>query len=105
VDWQKDGPKFATDLRLQLHQFGIVDKEEQTVFQRIQTPLTFAERDGNYRGSLYGVEEASRLFGMLPEGPRDPQFKNWTYAGGSTQPGAGLPMVLLSGKFAVSALT
>jgi phytoene desaturase len=104
VDWASQTPQLVSELKDQLALFGVLNSNEPLVFERVQTPLTFAKRDANYRGSLYGVEEAHRLFGMLPEGPRDPHLKNWMYAGGSAQPGAGLPMVMLSGGFAVSAL-
>ncbi len=68
-----------------------------------QTPITFEERDGNFRGSLYGIDEADRpMGGMFPPSVRDRDFRNLFYAGGSVQPGAGLPMVVLSGKFAAA---
>jgi phytoene dehydrogenase-like protein len=37
---------------------------------------------------------------MMPLRNFDEQISNLFYCGGSVQPGAGLPMVLLSGKFA-----
>lgn len=73
-------------------------------FERIQSPALFKERDGNFGGSLYGIEESKRLFGgILPLTNRDSEYKNLFYCGGSVQPGAGLPMVTLSGRFAASA--
>jgi phytoene dehydrogenase-like protein len=73
-------------------------------FEREQSPATFYERDGNYRGSLYGPVEKHRLFGMMPQRNYDEEYRNLYYCGGSVQPGAGLPMVMLSGKFAVERL-
>ena len=70
-------------------------------FERIQSPDVFAARDGNHGGSLYGADEAHRLFGgLFPLRCSDEEIKNLFYCGGSVQPGAGLPMVTLSGKFA-----
>ncbi|RYG38197.1 phytoene desaturase [bacterium] len=75
------------------------------VFERLQNPPYFAEAHGNAGGSLYGPDEPLRAFGgLLPLPPRDPDLKNLVYCGGSVQPGAGLPMVTLSGKFAAMAL-
>lgn len=76
-----------------------------TDFVRVQSPRYFEEAHGNYRGTLYGLDEAHRLFrGMLPHGNLDDRYRNLAYAGGAVQPGAGLPMATLSGKFAVDAL-
>lgn len=73
---------------------------EDAVFERVQTPLTFASRDGSYRGSLYGVDERHRILGgTFPLGLRDEELKNLFYVGGAVQPGAGLPMVTLGGRF------
>lgn len=58
-----------------------------------QTPLTFEQRDGNPRGSLFGF--GSSLFGLLPQQQRIDN-KLWC-VGGAVQPGAGVPMVLRGG--------
>lgn len=77
---------------------------EDVIVERVQTPATFAQRDGNYRGSLYGADERHRLWGFMPMRVRDEKIKNLFYAGGSVQPGAGMPLVVLSGKFAAAQL-
>jgi phytoene dehydrogenase-like protein len=74
------------------------------VFERIQNPLYFAEKHGNYKGSLYGPDEEYRLWGIFPLANRDPRYGNVAYCGGAVQPGAGLPMATLSGQFAVQVL-
>jgi phytoene desaturase len=73
-------------------------------FEQVQTPKTFAETHGNHQGSLYGPDESERLWGLLPHANRDPVLSNLFYCGGSVQPGAGLPMVTLSGMFAAKLL-
>lgn len=84
-----------------LARYGFAPNARDIEFERIQTPLTFEERDGSYRGSLYGPIEKERFMGgMFPLTNRDERIKNLFYCGGSVQPGAGLPMVTLSGKFA-----
>ncbi len=81
---------------------GVQLDPSEIEMQRIQTPVYFEQEHGNFRGSLYGADEKHRLFGMFPWSNRDPEFKNLLYVGGSVQPGAGLPMVTLSGKFAAA---
>ncbi len=65
-----------------------------------RSPVDFA-RDGAPRGSLYGFLPHGRL------GPfRRPRQRGKTpglfYAGGGTHPGGGVPLVLLSGRFAAA---
>lgn len=87
------------------NEIGIDVQSIGTDFVRIQSPRYFEEAHGNYRGTLYGIDEAHRLFrGMLPHANRDARYKNLAYAGGAVQPGAGLPMATLSGKFAIDVL-
>lgn len=88
----------------ELGRYGLSWEPAEQDFERIQSPLYFERAHGNYRGSLYGLEERERLWGMFPAANRDEKFKNLAYCGGSVQPGAGLPMVTLSGRFAVDAL-
>ena len=85
-------------------QFGFDWSSDAEVFERVQDPDYFEAAHGNYRGSLYGPIPKQRAFGMFPLGNWDPAHANRAYCGGSVQPGAGLPMVTLSGKFAVDAL-
>lgn len=87
-----------------MDQFGFGIADDKIDFERVQTPTYFAEEHGNYRGSLYGPDEKHRLFGMMPNRNWDEEISNLFYCGGSVQPGAGLPMVTLSGKFAAERL-
>lgn len=103
-DWEIEEARANGAIMQTLAKFGIQIDEKDLDFKRIQSPIYFAREHGNYRGSLYGPEECSRLFGMLPTRNWDEQYKNLFYCGGSVQPGAGLPMVALSGKFAAERL-
>jgi phytoene desaturase len=103
-DWTVEAPGFRDVVKTQLASFGVGFDESEIEFERVQTPVLFEERDGSYRGSLYGPDEAHRLWGLMPLSNVDPDFGNLFYAGGSVQPGAGLPMVTLSGKFAAGKL-
>lgn len=104
LDWDGRRGEFSAEVRRILARNGWSFSDEEVDFEEIQTPATFKERDGNYEGSLYGLDEGHRLWGLFPATNRDPSFANLFYAGGSVQPGAGLPMVTLSGMFAARAL-
>jgi phytoene dehydrogenase-like protein len=81
---------------------GISDGEID--FVRRQDPRTFRDRDGNFHGTLYGPEESARLWGLVPLRNMDERVRGLYYVGGSVQPGAGMPMVTLSGKFVADLL-
>ncbi len=105
LDWNTEAAKGRDRVLASLRSFGWELDPGEIDFERIQTPLLFESRDGSYRGSLYGPDEKFRLWGgILPLSVRDPEYPNLTYAGGSVQPGSGLPMTTFSGKFAADAL-
>ena len=101
LDWTQDQTKYRDLVAKEIARFGWDVDALGFDFERIQSPDLFATRDGNHRGSLYGPDETQRLFGgLFPLRCHDETIKNLFYCGGSVQPGAGLPMVTLSGKFA-----
>lgn len=100
IEWESAAPRAKDAILRTLERCGLDISAEAADFELVQTPVTFAERHGNYRGSLYGADEKHRLFGMFPPRNYDEEYGNLFYCGGSVQPGAGLPMVILSGKFA-----
>ncbi|MBS1706233.1 MAG: phytoene desaturase [Armatimonadetes bacterium] len=104
LDWDALAKEQVPTLRRVLAQHGLGFADNEIVFERVQTPPTFESRDGSYRGSLYGPSDSGRLWGMMPLSNRSERARNLFFAGGSVQPGAGLPMVTLSGKFAAGML-
>lgn len=101
LDWSRDERLYRDLVAQEIARFGWDVDAHKLDFERIQSPDVFARRDGNHRGSLYGPDESHRLFGgLFPLRCKDEEIKNLFYCGGSVQPGAGLPMVTLSGKFA-----
>jgi phytoene desaturase len=105
LDWNASQTEARTRTLATLAKFGFTFDASEIQFERIQTPAYFAEAHGNYRGSLYGPDEKHRLFKTMPNRNWDEKVKNLFYCGGSVQPGAGLPMVTLSGKFAAERAT
>jgi phytoene desaturase len=105
LNWETDARTYRDKTLAAMTRFGFQWDPSEVEFERIQTPAYFEEAHGNYKGSLYGVDEKFRLFGgMFPLGNRDERLENLFYCGASVQPGAGLPMVTLSGRFAAALL-
>jgi phytoene desaturase len=104
LDWTAEAARLKSAIRSELELFGLGFRDDEVEFEREQTPLYFEEAHRNWKGTLYGPDEEERLWKLLPLRCRDEQIRNLYYAGGAVQPGAGLPMVTLSGRFAAGLL-
>jgi phytoene desaturase len=97
--WLPQETRRYRDLILRrLARFGLENLPERIVVERAFTPTDFAARDLAWHGALYGWASHSirtSLFRPPLRGAR-----NVFFAGGTTHPGGGIPLVLLSGKMA-----
>ncbi len=105
VDWDSGLPALKASVRNVMRSYGVDFADDEIAFERVQSPPYFEAAHGNYLGSLYGAHERHRHLGILPSRNDDPEVKNLFYCGGGVQPGAGLPMATLSGKFAADLLS
>lgn len=78
--------------------FGL-DARNKIRSQRLLTPLDLQKNTGAFRGALYGVSFNDRLAPFKRPHNRS-EFKGLYFAGGTTHPGGGVPLVALSGKLA-----
>jgi phytoene dehydrogenase-like protein len=69
-----------------------------------RTPHDFAELTFADRGSLYG--KAPDSLGAMMKRPKniEPGFDGVYFCGGTTHPGAGIPLAALSGKLVANAI-
>lgn len=104
LNWQARRDEYRDAVLAEVRKSGLSWRDDEVVFERVQDPGTFAQAHGNYMGSLYGPVQSQRHLGLFPLTNWDPNHPRRAYVGGSVQPGAGLPMVTLSGRFAVDAL-
>jgi phytoene desaturase len=81
-----------------LERFGFDDLPGRIVAERIFTPTDFATRDLAHHGSLYGWASHSIRTSLFRPPLRAPGARNVFFTGGTTHPGGGIPLVLLSGK-------
>lgn len=100
IDWEAQAEEFRHRTLATLREHGYEIDPSDMVFERRQDPNYFASAHGNFKGSLYGRHERDRLWGLFPPSNEHPKCRNLFFCGGSVQPGAGLPMVTLSGRFA-----
>lgn len=100
----QDKEQYKEQLIHQLEKKGLVDLSENIVFEELQTPADLAIRTRAYRGAIYGMSSNSfqQAFFRIPN--KDTHIRGLWFAGGSTHPGGGTPMVTLSGKLTAQAI-
>jgi phytoene desaturase len=99
--WTKAEAQGYRDLVLKrLERFGFDNLPGRMVAERIFTPSDFAARDLAHHGALYGWASHSIRTSLFRPPLRAPGTRNVFFAGGTTHPGGGIPLALLSGKMA-----
>ncbi len=82
-----------------LHEAGLADIEEHIRFELSFLPTTFESYCNVTHGSVFGSLSHSLFqMGYFRPHNRHRKYKNLYFAGGSTHPGNGIPLVLLSAK-------
>ncbi len=100
-NWQRDAPSYRDhilDLLASYPQTHLANLREQIVCEAILTPEDFQQRYGANAGSIYGLSSNARLAPFTRPGNRSQTIRNLYFVGGSTHPGGGVPLVMLSGK-------
>lgn len=100
VDWEADKERLADKVVGTLEEFGLSGLGESVVFREIITPSDFEERYRANRGSIYGVSSNGILSAFMRFPNKAKDIERLYFAGGTTHPGGGMPLVLLSGKMA-----
>jgi phytoene desaturase len=102
-DWAQEKAAYRDRVLATLARFGL-DVRERIVVAEIFTPADLARQTGSWRGALYGPSPNNALGAFRRPPVRDPQVAGLYFAGGSTHPGGGVPMVTLSGKLAAQTI-
>lgn len=81
-----------------LERMGLTDLRRHVVVEDFWTPYDIEARYASNHGSIYGVvSDRSRNFAFKAP-KQSSRFRNLFFVGGSVNPGAGMPMVCLSGQ-------
>jgi phytoene desaturase len=100
-DWQRDAPAYREhifDLLARYLQIDLGDLREHIVCEAMLTPEDFRQRYGANAGSIYGLSSNARMAPFTRPGNRSQHIRGLYFVGGSTHPGGGVPLVMLSGK-------
>ena len=79
-------------------ELGAADLEAHIKFEIVYQPKVWKERFNLVNGSAFGLSHNFWQVGYLRPQNRHKQYKNMYFAGASTHPGTGLPIVLLSAR-------
>ena len=86
-----------------LKRFGMPDIERHIVVERHLTPASIERLYNAEGGAIYGLASHGKLHGGFKPRNRSGAVRNLYLAGGSANPGPGVPMVLMSGVTAAHA--
>lgn len=100
-DWPAQAPRYRDLVLSRIAEFGF-DIRDKIRTEHILTPPDLERLTGAYRGALYGASANSRWTAFRRPHNRCPDLRGLYFAGGTTHPGGGVPMVALSGKIAAS---
>lgn len=76
------------------------DLKPHIISETIWTPVDLERMSGAWRGALYGPSGNRRLTAFRRPNNRSADVNGLYFVGGTTHPGGGVPMVILSGKVA-----
>jgi phytoene desaturase len=80
-----------------LNKIGI-DVHDRIQVEKVIMPQDFYEQYRSNRGSIYGISSNDRMTAFRRPANRSREIKGLYFAGGSTHPGGGVPLAMLSGK-------
>jgi phytoene desaturase len=98
-DWTKEAAGYRDKVLAKLARFGL-DVRDKIRVERMLTPLDLERLTGAQGGALYGTSSNNRFNALRRPHNRAKDVKGLYFAGGTTHPGGGVPLVILSGKVA-----
>ncbi|MFN0061632.1 MAG: phytoene desaturase family protein [Myxococcaceae bacterium] len=98
IDWAKEGPLLRQKVFSRLAAEGWPDLASQIEVERTFTPKDWEFQLNLERGSAFGLSHNFFQVGPFRPKNQDANVGNLFFVGASTQPGTGLPMVMLSAK-------
>jgi phytoene dehydrogenase-like protein len=100
-DWDAlVGRARATVFERLASQVGVRDLPQHIKFEIVYTPTDWQNQFNLVKGAAFGLSHNFPQVGYLRPKNRHARYKNLYFAGASTHPGTGLPIVLLSAKLA-----
>jgi phytoene desaturase len=102
IDWRVTGPRYRDEIVRTLEQRGYIGFGDAIEVEHVTTPLDWAAQ-GLERGAPFA--SAHSFIQTGPFRPANLFGENVVFTGSGTQPGVGVPMVLVSGRLAAERIT
>ncbi|MEI6361011.1 MAG: phytoene desaturase family protein [Actinomycetes bacterium] len=102
IDWRVEGPRYRDEVLRTLEARGYVGFADAIDVEDVTTPLDW-QRRGMERGAPFASSHSFLQTG--PFRPGNLWGENVVFTGSGTQPGVGVPMVLVSGRLAAERVT
>ncbi|BBH65600.1 phytoene dehydrogenase [Actinoplanes sp. OR16] len=105
MDWRGGlDRRYADEILRTLEHRGYIGFRDGVEVQRIVTPADWAD-EGMAAGTPFAAAHSFSQTGPFRPSNLHPSLSNVVFTGSGTQPGVGVPMVLISGKLAASRIT
>jgi phytoene desaturase len=99
-DWAELERRARRTIINRLEELGIQDLENRITFEAKWGPPYYRDELNLVKGAAFGLSHNFSQVGYLRPHNRHPRYQNLYFAGASTHPGTGLPIVLLSARLA-----
>jgi phytoene desaturase len=99
-DWAGLEKRARHTVLSRLEALGLRDLENRITFEAKWGPPYYRDELNLVKGSAFGLSHNFTQVGYLRPHNRHPRYRNLYFAGASTHPGTGLPIVLLSARLA-----
>ena len=99
LDWAREGPRYRDELLARLETLGYPGLGASIEVEHLTTPADWAAR-GMEQGAPFAAAHTFFQTGPFRAANLAPKVEGVVFAGSGTQPGVGVPMVLISGRLA-----
>lgn len=104
IDWARTGPRYREQVLTTLQDRGFDDFAESIEVEAMVTPADW-QAQGLAAGAPFAAAHTFGQSGPFRFPTLDRRVSNLVFCGSNTQPGVGVPMVLLSGQLAAARIT
>ena len=104
IDWPTVGPRYRDEIMATLDRRGLPGFEHGIEVEELLTPRDW-QRQGLAAGTPFAAAHSFFQSGPFRFPTLDRRVSNLVFCGSNTQPGVGVPMVLLSGRLAAARIT
>ena len=99
IDWEVEGPKLRERILSEMEtRLGLTGLRQHIRVEKRWSPDDWHSHLNLAQGAAFGISHDFWQVGALRPSTRDRKIPNLYFAGASTQPGTGVPLVMLSAK-------